>query len=96
MLQRSSTMLATGRWAAVRSRLVSSRLYSFLVLLILMLVYFLNQLDRFVLGIAARSISRDLNFGRMGCFYNITALSEPQYTNVSCKGVCINTKNESE
>ena len=89
-------MLDTGRWAAMRSRLVSSRLYSFLVLLILMLVYFLNQLDRFVLGIAARSISRDLNFGRMGCFYNLTALSEPQYTNVSCKGACINIKNESE
>lgn len=60
-----------------------------------MLVYFLNQLDRFVLGIAGQNISRDLNFGRLGCFYNFTALSEPEFSNVSCGGACLGIKNES-
>ena len=84
------------RWSAMLSRLVNSRLYSVLVLLVLMLVYLMNQLDRFVLGIAAQSVSRDLDFGQMGCFYNLTALTEPQYANVSCKGACVSIKNQSE
>ena len=81
--------------AAVRSCLGCSKGYPMYVLFVLMLVYFLNQLDRFVLGIAARSISRDLNFGRLGCFYNLTALSEPRYANSSCEEACLDIKNES-
>ena len=79
----------------LRSCVASSKAYPIYVLFVLMLVYFLNQLDRFVLGIAARSISRDLNFGHLGCYYNLTALSEPLYANSSCEGACINIKNES-
>lgn len=82
--------------AAVRSRLDCSKIYLLFVLLMLMLVYFLNQLDRFVLGIASRSISQDLKFGRLGCFFNLTALDEPQFANSSCQGACINIKDESE
>ena len=76
-----------------KRRLSWSRIYPSVVVFVLMLVYLFNQLDRFVLGIAAKSISRDLHFGRLGCFYNSTA--ESLYSNSSCSGGCIHIRNES-
>lgn len=62
----------------------SARPYSLYVLLVLMVVYLLNQLDRLVLGIAGESISRDLQFGALGCSVNVSEL----FSNTTCINTC--------
>ena len=77
------------------SLLLSASPYALYVLLVLMVVYLLNQLDRFVLGIAGRSIARDLQFGQLGCYLddnrtdNITNIS-------SCSTICHGKETEEE
>ena len=66
----------------------SARPYSLYILLILMIVYLLNQLDRFVLGIAGRNLSRDLNFGGMDCFLNFSGLSNASNVSKDCITTC--------
>ena len=66
--------------------------YSFYVLAVLMIVYLVNQLDRFILGIAGKSLSRELNFAQFGCFANTSSLF---LANTSCVGACVHIKNES-
>ena len=75
----------------------SARPYSLYVLLILMVVYLLNQLDRFVLGIAGKSLSTDLKFGDRSCFLNISGTSNTT-TNVttSCLVTCNGINSEDE
>ena len=74
----------------------SSRPYSLYILAVLMVVYFLNQVDRFVLGITSKSISTDLEFGQFGCFPNVSALHDTDLTNLSCVGACVHIRNETE
>ena len=66
----------------------SARPYSLYVLVVLMVAYLLNQLDRFVLGIAGRSLARDLHFGTLSCFLSTS--------NMSCATNCNGTHSEEE
>lgn len=69
----------------------SARPYSLYVLVVLMVVYLLNQLDRFVLGIAGRSLARDLDFGTVSCFLNTSNMSRS-----SCATNCNGTHSQEE
>ena len=80
----------------VLSLLLSERPYSLYVLLILMIVYLLNQLDRFVLGIAGRSLSRDLKFGSLNCFLNASELSNTTNVSTTCLTTCNGINSERE
>lgn len=59
----------------LKALLQSASPYSLYVLVVLMVVYLLNQLDRFVLGIAGKSLARDLHFGQLGCYLDSTNYS---------------------
>lgn len=84
MALRLASLIALVRHARSRS------LYG---LLILMVVYLINQMDRFILGIASKQIGRDLHFAQFACFPNT---SSPPPDNASCVGACTSFKNESE
>jgi len=64
--------------------LTAAQPYSLYILVILMVVYLLNQLDRFVLGIASKDLVRDLKFGEKSCFLNTSELD----SNLSCSTYC--------
>lgn len=63
---------------------LASRPYALYVLLLLMIVYLLNQTDRFILGVCSEEISRDLEFGKRECLVNQSSLG----LNVSCDTNC--------
>ena len=63
---------------------LASRPYALYVLLVLMIVYLLNQTDRFILGVCSEEISRDLQFGERECLVNQSAIGG----NVSCDTNC--------
>ena len=48
----------------------SVRLYSIHVLLMLLLTYLVNQLDRFLLGIVTKPMSQELDYGDWACMRN--------------------------
>lgn len=83
------------RVSSLPAFLKSSKPYALYVLFMLMLVYLFNQMDRFVLGIASRSIAEELDFAHFGCFPNSSAAEELP-DNASCVGACMNIKNETE
>ncbi|PVD22103.1 hypothetical protein C0Q70_17907 [Pomacea canaliculata] len=70
--------------------------YPSYVLLLLLLAYLLNQLDRYMLAITIRSVAHDLKFGNMACFLN-TTLSAKETLGVKCnmtsKDSCLNITN---
>ena len=51
------------RWEKVRP-------YSFWVLLLLLLAYLFNQLDRYMLAITISDVAQELKFGDKGCMKN--------------------------
>ena len=55
--------------------LLRSSGYSLYVLLLLLLAYLLNQLDRYMLAIVARPSAQEIEFGDQGCLLNDTAKS---------------------
>lgn len=63
---------------------LASRPYALYVLLVLMIVYLLNQADRFILGVCSEEISRDLQFGERECLVNQSDIGK----NVSCNTNC--------
>ena len=67
----------------------SAQPYSLYVLFVLMVVYTLNQLDRFVLGIAGRNVARDLQFGALDCYLNTSDVNDNASSNciTSCSGI---------
>ena len=77
------------RPASIFPFLKGSRPYSLYVLCVLMLVYLLNQANRFLLGVTGKEVVKDLHFGEYICLPNITS-SLPD--NVSCVGACIEIK----
>ena len=85
---------------AVIALVKSLRPYSIYVLVVLMIVFLLNQLDRFVLGIASKSLARDLKFGSSACSLNTSILDsvDSNGSNVStaCITTCNGIKNQSE
>lgn len=75
----------------------SVRPYSIYVLVVLMVVYLLNQLDRFVLGIAGRSLSRDLKFGDRSCYLNESdGFFNGSNVSTSCLAHCNGISSEAE
>ena len=64
-----------GIWVLVRQ----SSPYALYVLFIMLLVYLLNQLDRYTLSITARFVGFDVGFGDLHCLPNFTALLSPEY-----------------
>ena len=50
----------------------SSTVYKLYVLAVMMSLYLINQMDRFVLGIGSREITNELQFGDMTCHPNLT------------------------
>ena len=55
-----------------RSSQSSSTVYKLYVLVVMMSLYLINQMDRFVLGIGSREITNELQFGDMTCHPNST------------------------
>jgi hypothetical protein len=56
------------------------KVYSLYVLMILLLAYLLNQLDRYTLSSTAKYIGQDLHFGDIDCMPNLTTVA---YYNLS-------------
>ena len=65
-------------------------MYKLYVLLLLMLMYLVNQMDRFVLGVGSRGISHDLEFGAMTCHPNASLV------NGSCQDECSSVHNQTK
>ena len=68
-----------------------SRLYKFYVLVAMMLVYLINQMDRFVLGVGSQDITRELQFGQNTCH---PILSKHNTSNGSCHDQCSSLSNQ--
>ena len=64
-------------------RLGQAGCYSIYVLVILLVAYLLNQLDRYMLAITNPSMSRDVGYGKLGCFKNLS-LPESAFQGVKC------------
>ena len=64
--------------------------YKVYVLVLLMLIYLVNQMDRFVLGVGSRGISHDLKFGEMTCHSNLSL------ANGSCQDECTTLRNQTK
>ena len=79
------------RPATILPFLRGARPYSLYVLFVLVLVYTLNQADRFLLSVTGTKIVRDLRFGQFKCQPN-TSHSLPD--NVSCVGACVGIAHE--
>lgn len=72
--------------------LLRSSGYSLYVLLLLLLTYLLNQLDRYMLAIVARPSAQEIGFGDRGCLLNDTAdtkFSDNDCTNCTSEKVCV-------
>lgn len=46
------------------------------VLLVLLLVYLVNQLDRYTISITAKYVGLDLDFGTLDCMPNVTLFKQ--------------------
>lgn len=64
------------------------RPYSCYVLLMLLLAYLLNQLDRYMLSITIKPLSQELKFGDKGCMVNESVNSYGD--KFTCNGTSIN------
>ena len=71
----------TGWWSKLAKK--RRKVYLFYVLVLLMIVYLINQMDRFILGIASRRISIDLEYGNLGCYAN------ESHHNQTCNDSCM-------
>ena len=69
------------------SFLSSVRPYSMWVLVLLLLAYLTNQLDRYMLAITAGPMARDIQFGDKSCMLNTTAQISGQ--NLTCNGTTL-------
>lgn len=64
------------------------RVYKLYVLLVMMTLYLINMMDRFVLGIGSQRISHDLQFGEMSCHSNASS------SNGTCQNECSTLRNK--
>ena len=75
------------RWTEKRSRG-----YSVYVLIWLTITYLINQMDRFLIGIVSKRLSRDLDFGTKGCL----PMMETGSSNDTCPSrICQSMENSS-
>ena len=66
--------------------------YASYVLLLMLLTYLLNQLDRYMLAITSQSLARDVHFGDKACFHNTTLaahLSNGTACNATTSARCV-------
>lgn len=64
-----------GMWRLFRE----ASAYALYVLFIMLLVYLLNQLDRYTFSITAKYVGFELQFGEPRCLPNFTELLSPEY-----------------
>ncbi|EDV27922.1 uncharacterized protein TRIADDRAFT_13389, partial [Trichoplax adhaerens] len=57
--------------------------YPVYVLILLLLTYLLNQLDRYAIGVTSIYIAQEMQWGNKGCLLN-TSYSKAQFRNISC------------
>ncbi|XP_037076088.1 protein spinster homolog 1-like isoform X2 [Pollicipes pollicipes] len=81
----------SGRPAGGLRALLRSSGYSLYVLLLLLLAYLLNQLDRYMLAIVARPSAQEIEFGDLGCQLNdaiSSHLSDKDCSNCTTNATC--------
>lgn len=61
-----------GLWSLLRQ----ASLYSIYVLIVLLIVYLLNQLDRYTLPITIKYIGFQIGFGNLSCLPNFTLMDD--------------------
>ena len=66
-------------------RLWGAGCYNIYVLLLLLLAYLLNQLDRYTLPIVTKPMAQDVHYGDIVCMTNSSFTSD-QTQDVSCNG----------
>ena len=81
------------RPAAILPFLKGSKPYGLYVLCVLMIVYTLNQKDRFLLGVTGGAIVRDLQFGDYACSPN-RSYHSPNRS--SCDDSCVKLHKRNE
>lgn len=76
------------RPATILPFLKGTRPYTLYVLCVLMIVFTLNQKDRFLLGVTSGKITKELNFGEKTCLPNSTSnFSSPAVCSKTCIGL---------
>ena len=80
------------RPATILPFLKGTRPYALYVLVVLMLVFTLNQNDRFLLGATGDAVVKALHFGDFSCTANKTNVS----SSGSCDSSCAKLKTRSE
>ena len=65
---------------------ISGRCYSFYVLILLLVAYLLNQLDRYMLAIETTQMGREIEYGDLACLKNLT-YDSTAFNNVTCSKV---------
>jgi len=68
------------------SMCTSIRPYNVYVLILLLLTYLLNQLDRYMLAITTKSIAQEIHYGEKSCMIN-TTFSEVEAKSAKCTDV---------
>lgn len=58
--------------------------YPVYVLIVLLLVYLLNQLDRYAIGVTSMYIAQDMHWGDKDCILNMS-YSREEAGNITCK-----------
>ena len=76
------------RPSAILPFLKGTRPYALYVLCVLMLVFTLNQMDRFLLGVTGGVIVKDLRFGDYSC--------SPNSSSGTCNSSCAEQKTKRE
>ena len=74
--------------ARSRVRCSSRQAYRLYVLLVTMIPYLINQMDRFVLGIGSRAIMSELKIGEIVCHSNLDHNLSSPADNGSCQDEC--------
>ena len=77
----------------VLARCSSRQAYKLYVLLVMMMLYLINQMDRFVLGVGSRAITSELKIGDIVCHSNLDHNLSSPADNGSCQDECSTLNN---
>ena len=72
------------RPASILPFLKETRPYALYVLVVLMVVFTLNQKDRFLLGVTGGAVAKELRFGDYACSPNKSNISSSETCDSSC------------
>ncbi|XP_013388870.1 protein spinster homolog 1 [Lingula anatina] len=73
-------------------KLRSASLYSLYVLLLLLIAYLLNQLDRYTLAIVTQPMAQEIHYGDHGCLDNTENVTHKENSTVTCKKILNETE----